>query len=163
MDEGTRRLVVGRVRKPHGLKGDCAIFPLTDDPATVLATGRVVWVVNLEGEAVVGPLTIARSRSFHREWLVSFEGWPDRSAVEPLGQTFLAVAAEELTPPVGDEVYLDELIGFAVRSVEGIKKQTSIAKEGSGSVSVSLASSRRKGRRRSVIRKSTSRFSLSRT
>ncbi|MEK6687041.1 MAG: ribosome maturation factor RimM [Gemmatimonadota bacterium] len=119
MDEGARRLVVGRVRKPHGLKGDCAIFPLTDDPATVLATGRVVWVVNLEGEPVVGPLTIARSRSFHREWLVSFEGWPDRSAVEPLGQTFLAVAAEELRPPVGDEVYLDELIGFAVRSVEG--------------------------------------------
>ena len=39
--------------------------------------------------------------------------------MEPLGQTFLAVAAEELEPPVGDEVYLDELIGFAVRSVEG--------------------------------------------
>lgn len=119
MDEGARRLVVGRVRKPHGLKGEVAVFPLTDDPAEVLAVGRQVWVVDLEGEPVVGPLTVARSRQHHREWLVTFKGWGDRSAVETLVQTFLAMPAEQLKPPVGDEVYLDELVGFAVRSVEG--------------------------------------------
>ena len=32
-----RHLVVGRLRKPHGLKGDTTLFPLTDDPATVFA------------------------------------------------------------------------------------------------------------------------------
>ena len=119
MDEGARRLVVGRLRKPHGLKGECAVFPLTNDPAVVFAAGRLVWVVDLEGEPVVGPLTIARSRPHHREWLVTFEGWSERAAVEALGQTFLAMPAEQLTPPEGDEVYLDELVGFAVRSVEG--------------------------------------------
>lgn len=119
MDEGARRLVVGRLRKPHGLKGECAVFPLTDDPAAVFAVGRLVWVVDLEGEPVVGPLTIARLRPHHREWLLTFEGWNERSAVEVLGQTFLAMPAEQLTAPEGDEVYLDELVGFAVRSVEG--------------------------------------------
>jgi 16S rRNA processing protein RimM len=119
MDEGARRLVVGRLRKPHGLKGECAVFPLTDDPATVFAVGRAVWVVDLDGEPVAGPLTIARSRPHHREWLVTFKGWGERSAVESLGQTFLAMPAEQLTPPEGDQVYLDELVGFAVRSVEG--------------------------------------------
>lgn len=119
MDQGARRRVVGRLRKPHGLKGDCAVFPLTDDPTAVLAPGRQVWVVDLEGNEVAGPLTIARSRSYHREWLVAFEGWDDRSAVDGLVQTFLAMPESALTPPVGDEVYLDELIGFAVRSPEG--------------------------------------------
>ena len=35
-----RHLVVGRLRKPHGLKGACALFPLTDEPAEVFAAGR---------------------------------------------------------------------------------------------------------------------------
>lgn len=113
--EEARRLVVGRLRKPHGLKGDCAVFPLTDDPDRALAAGREVWVVDLEGNTVAGPVTIARSRGYHREWLVAFRGHPDRTAVEPYTGAFLAVPAEELAPPEPGEVYLHELEGFAVR------------------------------------------------
>ena len=36
-----RHLVVGRLRKPHGLKGDLTLFPLTDDPDAVFAAGPV--------------------------------------------------------------------------------------------------------------------------
>jgi 16S rRNA processing protein RimM len=119
MEASARRLVVGRLRKPHGLKGDCAVFPLTDDPAAVFAVGRAVWVVDLAGATVAGPLEIAKSRGYHREWLVTFRGLADRSALEALAGTFLAVPAEQLTPPEGDEVYLDELAGFAVADPAG--------------------------------------------
>jgi 16S rRNA processing protein RimM len=114
-----RRLVVARLRKPHGLRGEVALFPLTDQPEAVLAPGRQVWVVDLSGEVVEGPLEIARSRAYHREWLVTFRGRGSRSMVEELGGNFLAAEADSLAPPEGDEVYLDELAGFAVEDSAG--------------------------------------------
>jgi 16S rRNA processing protein RimM len=119
MTGGARRLVVGRLRKPHGLKGDCAVFPLTDAPEAVFAPGREVWVVDLAGEVLAGPVTISRARGYHREWLVAFQGRPDRTSVDPWAGTFLAVPAEARPAPEGDEVYLDELEGFAVQDTAG--------------------------------------------
>jgi 16S rRNA processing protein RimM len=111
----TRHVVVGRLRKPHGLKGDCNLFPLTDDPATIFAPGQEIWVVDLAGDTVAGPLTVERSREYHREWLVKFAGVESRDALEPFRTYFLAVPPDRLNPPAGDEVYLHELDGFSVR------------------------------------------------
>jgi 16S rRNA processing protein RimM len=115
MSADARQLVVGRLRKPHGLKGDTTLFPLTDNPEMVFAAGRAVWLVGLDGETVAGPVTIERSRPYHREWLVKFAGADGREALDPWRGLFLAVPADELTPPEGDEVYLHELEGFSVR------------------------------------------------
>ena len=114
-----RHLVVGRLRKPHGLKGDVTLFPLTDDPAAVFAPGRPVWLVGLDGEEVAGPLTIERSRTYHREWLVKFAGIESRDALDSLRAHFLAAEAADLPAPTGDEVYLHELEGFSVRREDG--------------------------------------------
>jgi 16S rRNA processing protein RimM len=108
-------VVVGRLRKPHGLKGDCTLFPLTDDPVSVFAPGRQVWVVDLTGERVAGPLTIERSREYHRQWLVKFAGVESRDALDPFRAHFLGVPADQLAPLEKDEVYLHELDGFSVR------------------------------------------------
>lgn len=115
----TRHLVVGRLRRPHGLKGDCAVFPLTDDPDSVFAPGRSVWVMDLAGQVVGGPLVIERSRGYHREWLVVFRGHAERRAVEAWMGHFLAAPAETLAPPADGEVYLHELEGFAVQDGSG--------------------------------------------
>jgi 16S rRNA processing protein RimM len=115
MAEDVRHVVVGRLRKPHGLKGECTLFPLTDDPETIFAPGRELSVVNLAGETVAGPLTIEQSRSYHREWLVKFAGVDSRDALEPFRAHFLGVPAEALGPLAEDEVYLHELDGFSVR------------------------------------------------
>jgi 16S rRNA processing protein RimM len=71
--------------------------------------------VGLDGEVVAGPLTIERSRGYHREWLVKFAGADGREALEPWRGLFLAVPSERLTPPAEGEVYLHELAGFSVR------------------------------------------------
>ncbi|MDQ3428281.1 MAG: ribosome maturation factor RimM [Gemmatimonadota bacterium] len=115
MAEDARHMVVGRLRKPHGLKGDCTLFPLTADPAAVFAPGRPIWLVGLDGQTVAGPVTIERSRPYHREWLVKFAGADERDALNPWRGLFLAVPAEELIPPGEGEVYLHELTGFSVR------------------------------------------------
>jgi 16S rRNA processing protein RimM len=111
-------IVVGRVRKPHGLKGELAVYPLTDSPSLLFTVGREFMVLNLGGEKV-GLVTLETTRSFHREWLLRFKGYSDRDAVEDFRQHFLALPREVL-PPLGEgEVYERELVGFAVRDEQG--------------------------------------------
>ncbi|HEU5170377.1 MAG TPA: ribosome maturation factor RimM [Gemmatimonadales bacterium] len=117
--DGPRHLVVARLRKPHGLKGDIVLFPLTDAPATVSAPGRALWVMDREGGVVGGPLEVERSREYHREWLVKFRGIDSREGLEPWRGMFLGAPADQLAAPSGDEVYLHELEGFAVRLEDG--------------------------------------------
>jgi 16S rRNA processing protein RimM len=107
-------IVVGRVRKPHGLKGEVAIFPLTDDPAEVFIAGRELRVLDLGGR-VVGTVTVESARGYHREWLLRLEGFDARDAADALRERFLAVEREVLRPLDDGEVYLRELVGFAVR------------------------------------------------
>ena len=114
-----RRLLVGRLRRAHGLKGEVTIFPLTDRPDDVLAAGRQIWVVDVAGDVLAGPVEIERSRGYHREWLVKFRGADSRDALEPWRNSFIAVPAVELPAPEGDEVYLHELAGFGVRREDG--------------------------------------------
>ena len=118
MHDAGRHLAVGRLRKAHGLKGDVAIFPLTDRPEEIFAAGREVWVQNLAGEIIAGPLVIERCRGYHREWLLKLEGADERAAIEAWRGMFLALPQSELKPPEGDELYLHELTGFAVRNTD---------------------------------------------
>jgi 16S rRNA processing protein RimM len=114
-----RRLVVGRLRKPHGLKGDVSVFPLSDTPEAAFAPGSQVWLLDLEGETVAGPLTVERSRGYHREWLMKFAGIDGRDALEGWRGLFLGVYEATLPPLVGDEVYAADLAGFSVRLPDG--------------------------------------------
>jgi 16S rRNA processing protein RimM len=119
MTEGARHMVVGRFRRPHGLKGECTVFPLTDDPARVFAVGEALWAVDLAGEVIGSPLQVERSRSYHREWLVKFAGIEQREGLDPYRNGFLAVPSAAASPLEDGEVYLHELDGFAVRLEDG--------------------------------------------
>ena len=107
-------IVVGRVRKPHGLKGELAIFPLTDDPAAVFVAGRVLQLRDLRGE-LVGEVVIEAARIYHRECLICFRDHERRESVEGYRNLFLAVARGDLPPLEPGEVYQQEMIGWAVR------------------------------------------------
>ena len=116
---GARVLAVGRLRKPHGLKGEFAVFPLTDDAAAIFAAGRKLVRLGLSGEVVGEPVEIERSRPFHREWLLKFRGLESRDQMETWRGQFLGAPAEQLRPPAQGEVYVHELEGFAVRQEDG--------------------------------------------
>lgn len=113
-DAAAPPIVVGRVRKPHGLKGELAVFPLTDDPEAVYVVGREMQLRDLAGE-LVGNVVIAQVRLYHRECLVKFRGHDRREAVDPYRTLFLAVARDVLPPLEEGEVFQEELVGWAVR------------------------------------------------
>ena len=114
-----RLLVVGRIRKAHGLKGDCVIFPLTESPERLFAAGSELWLRDLAGTTVGGPLKVVRGRAYHRQWLVAFSGSPDRASAERMTGLFLAAPVESLDPLEEGEVYLHELVGFGVQDRDG--------------------------------------------
>ena len=119
MTEPLRHLVVGRLRKPHGLKGNVTVFPLTSDPEKVFAAGREVSVKGLDGEFVHESLTIEQSAQYHREWLLKFKGMDRIEDVEWVRGLFLTALDSGLSTPAADEVWLHELEGFAVARTDG--------------------------------------------
>lgn len=108
MTEPLRHLVVGRLRKPHGLKGSVTVFPLTSNPDTVYAAGQELWLKDLAGEFVGEPLVVEWSKAYHREWLLKFKGLDRIEDVEFVRGLFLTANASRLTPPATGEVWLHE-------------------------------------------------------
>jgi 16S rRNA processing protein RimM len=119
MEAGPRQLVVGRLRKPQGLKGEYNVVPLTDDPAAVFAPGRALRRMDLAGTVLGEPVEVERSRGYHREWLIKFRGVESRDVLDSWRGQFLAAPEDTLTAPADGEVYLHELEGFAVRASDG--------------------------------------------
>jgi 16S rRNA processing protein RimM len=111
---GPTHLAVGILKKPHGVKGDCLVFPLTDDPESVFAVGHVLVVLDRQGEPTGGTLTVTRGRAYQRAWLLHFEGMDDRTALEVLRERCLGVTVGEARPLGEGEFYLHELVGLRV-------------------------------------------------
>jgi 16S rRNA processing protein RimM len=116
---GPTHLAVGLLKKPHGVKGDALIFPVTDEPETVFAEGRRLVVLDREGRVTGRELVIERSRAYHRAWLLHFEGIDVREALAELRERQLAIPIEEARPLDPDEFYMHELVGLRVQAADG--------------------------------------------
>jgi 16S rRNA processing protein RimM len=109
------QLVVGRVLRPHGLRGELAVEVRTDVPETRFAAGSV-----LATEPVArGPLTVSSSRWHLGRLLVSFDGYPDRTRAEELRGTLLVMDSEEAGPAAPGEYHDHQLVGLDVVTVAG--------------------------------------------
>ncbi len=107
-------LAVGVLKKPHGVKGDVLIHPMTDAPERVFVEGRQLEVLDGEGRPTGGRLTISRARAYQRAWLVHFEGLDDRSHLERMRERYLGIAIGDARPLAEGEYFLHELVGLAV-------------------------------------------------
>jgi 16S rRNA processing protein RimM len=106
-------LAVGLLKKPHGLKGDVMVVPLTDAPDQIFVKGRTLLVMDREG--VTGEtLTIQYARAYHRAWLVHFNGIDDRDGLDRLRDRYLGISIGEARPLAEGEFYRYELVGMAV-------------------------------------------------
>ncbi len=95
-------LEVGRIAKPHGLRGEVIVSLSTDrterlDAGSVLETDR-------------GPLTVVEAHQHQHRWRVRFDGFGSREDVEPLHGLILRAAPIE-DPDVW---FVHDLIGCNV-------------------------------------------------
>ncbi|MEU2877137.1 ribosome maturation factor RimM [Streptomyces sp. NPDC007070] len=110
------QLVVARIGRAHGIKGEVTVEVRTDEPELRLAPGAVLAT----DPASAGPLTIETGRVHSGRLLLRFEGVGDRTAAEALRNTLLIaeVDPEEL-PEDEDEYYDHQLIDLDVVTEDG--------------------------------------------
>ena len=109
-------IIVGRVRKAHGIRGEVVVEPITDAPDAIFASGRRVFAGTATGDLAPnrGELHVASSRPFNEGFLVAFAEVPDRNVAETWRGRYLLLPADELPPPADDEIYVHELPGMRV-------------------------------------------------
>jgi 16S rRNA processing protein RimM len=105
------RLVVGRIVKPHGIKGEVVVQPETDNPER-LSRGAKVFLRDTE-------TTIVASRPHQGRVLVLFSGIADRNAAESLRNVELQIDAEEAMELPDGSYYPHQLQGFEVVDAAG--------------------------------------------
>jgi 16S rRNA processing protein RimM len=108
--------VVGRILRPHGIRGEVSVEVRTDDPAVRFAVGSVLGT----DPPAAGPLAVASSRWHAGRLLVAFSGVADRTAAESLRGLWLTVDAAQIPMPEDpDEFHDHQLVGLAVVTVSG--------------------------------------------
>ena len=114
-------VVVGRIGKPHGLRGDVTIDVRTDEPERRFAPGTVLAVEAPRGSASpLRTVTVVGSRWHSSTLLVRFEEIPDRTAAEAARGILLhaSLRADE-SPEDPDEFYDHQLVGLAAYDLDG--------------------------------------------
>ncbi|MGV9556117.1 ribosome maturation factor RimM [Streptomyces sp. NPDC003401] len=112
------QLVVARIGRAHGIKGEVTVEVRTDEPELRLAPGAVLAT----DPAAKGPLTIETGRVHSGRLLLRFAGVTDRTAAEALRNILLIaeVDPQEL-PEEEDEYYDHQLMDLDVVTKDGVE------------------------------------------
>lgn len=103
------KLEVGRIGRPHGLRGEVVVQAITNRPDR--------FVPGAVFDANGREMRVASCRPHQGRWLVCFEGVADRTAAEAL-RGVLLTASPPATSPEG-ELWVHELVGAEVVDASG--------------------------------------------
>jgi 16S rRNA processing protein RimM len=114
-------IVLARIGKPHGLRGEVTVQLHTDEPELRFADGAVLATEAAPGSGVPKQLTIRSTRVHNGIWLLAFVEVPDRTGAEGLRGTRLVLDESELPESEDDDEawYEDDLVGLEVRDPSG--------------------------------------------
>jgi len=108
--------LVGRITRPHGLRGQVAVHPETDFVEERFAEGATFWTRSAAGDE---QLTVASSRVQNGRPIVGFKGFARVEDVERLAGLELRVPEETLQPLQPGTYYEHQLVGCAVETTAG--------------------------------------------
>jgi 16S rRNA processing protein RimM len=125
MGMSSTEVVVGRIGKPHGIRGEVSVELRTDEPDRRFAPGSVLRTQAPQGGAPHGPgrppaLTVRSTRWHQSRLLVCFEEVRDRNGAEAVRGLLLAVEVDPAESPEDPEEFYDhQLVGLAVVTADG--------------------------------------------
>lgn len=104
-------LVVGRIGRAHGVRGEATIEVRTDDPDSRFVIGSTLQT----DPSSKGPLTIRDARFHSGTLLLSFDGVDDRNAVEALRNVLLMADVNPEEANISDnDFHISQIIGCKV-------------------------------------------------
>lgn len=109
-------LLVGRVTKAHGLRGEVIVHLVSTEPEVRLAPGSVLATDR-------GPLTVEAARPHQDRWLVQFDGVLSREAADALRGTELR--ADAIDDP--EALWVHDLVGAEVVEADGTARGRVVA------------------------------------
>jgi 16S rRNA processing protein RimM len=122
-------VVVGRIGKPHGLRGEVTVDVRTDEPERRYEVGSRLRAEPPRGSASrLTALTVAGVRWHRGIMLAHFEELPDRTAAEAArGIVLHATLDRDARPDDPDEFYDHQLVGLAAVDVDGVARGEVVA------------------------------------
>jgi 16S rRNA processing protein RimM len=119
----TTQVVVGRLARAHGVRGEVAVEPRTDEPDRRFAVGARVRTQSAPGRPGdadrPATLTVAGTRWHQHRLLVCFEEVTDRAAAEALrGVLLVADVDSDQRPDDPEEFYDHQLTGLRVTTTD---------------------------------------------
>jgi 16S rRNA processing protein RimM len=116
------RVLVGRVLRPHGLRGEVVVEVLSEVPER-WEPGSRLWLTDERGATATGrriaTAEVVSSRPHKTGRLVRFAGCESREDIEALRGAWLAVERSQVPPRPEGEYYYYELLGCRLRLREG--------------------------------------------
>lgn len=111
-------LVLGRVLRPHGVRGELRLQVTTAYPERIVP-GKVVFVgPDPENTQTACEYTVTRARMHQKFLILQFETIQDRDTADMLRQQYVMVRPEDAVPLEEGEYYLYQLIGVSVYTDE---------------------------------------------
>lgn len=120
-DANAEFVIVGRVRKAHGIRGELVVEPITDAPEAIFAPGRRVLAGTVRGDVAPDKreLHIDRASRFKEGFIVAFREIADRTSAELWRNRYFLLPQGEVPSLEEGEVYVHELVGMHVRQEAG--------------------------------------------
>jgi 16S rRNA processing protein RimM len=112
------RLVVGRVLRPHGVRGELSVEVLSDAPER-FSPGVELGAGDPESSGPLRPVTVAAARLHQGRLLLSLVGVDDRDAADRLRGTLLSIPVGSARPLARDEFWAHQLVGLVVVDHDG--------------------------------------------
>jgi 16S rRNA processing protein RimM len=111
-------LLLGRVLRPHGVRGELRVEVLTAYPERIMPESYVYIGPDPDDASTATERRVVGVRKHSKYLILQLEHIRDRTAAEPLRSQYVMVALNDAVPLEEGEFYLYQVIGISVYTAE---------------------------------------------
>jgi len=112
-------LLLGRVLRPHGVRGELRLEIMTAYPERIVEGGRVFLGADPQDPGAAEERRVAHARRHQQFLILELEGITDRDEADAYREQYVMIPLEDAVPLEEGEFYLFQVLGIDVFTDEG--------------------------------------------